>query len=238
MATEAARSVVDLGHTAESVLAPPPAPAAPAAEAPTAPPVPLAAAAPSTAPVQLASAPPPSLPLPLGAPAPDAPAPVAPQPPVASPLVQAAAGVPAPGTAVGASHDPAHQVALASAPVQPVAQPHAESHSRGVAGGSTAAHRGRGSPRRRPSPLYRNAHRGGRGGWVQAQLLAVHHHPHLVRSPPLRIRLFHGFPPFRTRDLWEREAERRGGPSALCVALMKVRLRPLRQLFPFPLRRG
>ncbi|CAI5521722.1 unnamed protein product [Closterium sp. Naga37s-1] len=165
MATEAARSVVDLGHTAESVLAPPPAPAAPAAEAPTAPPVPLAAAAPSTAPVQLASAPPPSLPLPLGAPAPDAPAPVAPQPPAASPLVQAAAGVPAPGTAVGASHDPAHQVALASAPVQPVAQPRAESHSRGVAGGSAAAHRGRGSPRRRPSPSYRNAHRGGRGGW-------------------------------------------------------------------------
>ncbi|CAI5970509.1 unnamed protein product [Closterium sp. NIES-65] len=79
---------------------------------------------------------------------------------------------------------------------------------------------------------------GGEVTVADAQLLAVHHHPHLVRSPPLRIRLFHGFPPFRTRDLWEREAERRGGPSALCVALMKVRLRPLRQLFPFPLRRG
>ncbi|CAI5486634.1 unnamed protein product [Closterium sp. Naga37s-1] len=165
MVTEAARSVVDQGHTAESVLAPPQAPAAPAAEAPTAPPVPPVAAAPSTAPVQLASAPPPSFPLPLGALAPDAPAPVAPQPPAASPLVQAAAGVPAPGTAVGAAHDPAHLVALASAPVQPVAHQRAESHSRGVAGGSAAAHRGRGSPRRRPSPSYRNAHRGGRGGW-------------------------------------------------------------------------
>ncbi|CAI7778882.1 unnamed protein product [Closterium sp. NIES-53] len=161
-------TAVDQGHTAESVHAPPPAPAAAAAVAPPAPPATVAA---SSSPVPLAPAPPPSLPLPHGVPVSGASAPVALQTLVvlrtlvAPPPVQAAVGGPAQGTAVGASPDSAHLVAPAAAPVQPVAQRHAESQSHGAAGGNAAAHWGRGSPRRRPSSSYRSAHRGGRGGW-------------------------------------------------------------------------
>ncbi|CAI5527180.1 unnamed protein product [Closterium sp. Naga37s-1] len=162
MATEAEKLAVNQGHTAESVHALPPAPAAAAGGAPPA--LPAAAAA-STIPVPLAPAPPPSLCLPRDVPVSGASAPIAMQTPVALPPVQAAVGGPAEGKAVGAGPDSAHLVAPAAAPVHPVAQRYAESQSHGAAGGNAAAHRGRGSPRRRPSSSYRSAHRGGRGGW-------------------------------------------------------------------------
>ncbi|CAI5997637.1 unnamed protein product [Closterium sp. NIES-65] len=152
MATEAEKSAVDQ-------IAPPPAPVV----APFAPPAPPAVVAMSSVPVPLAPAPPPSV-------SPTVPAYGAPffvaQPSlVAPPPVLAVAGGPAPGTAVGAGPDSAHLVAPAAAPVHPVTQRLAESQIRGAAGGNAAAHRGRGSPRRRPSSSYRSAHRGGRGGW-------------------------------------------------------------------------
>ncbi|CAI5511022.1 unnamed protein product [Closterium sp. Naga37s-1] len=162
MATEAEKSTVDQGHTAESVHAPPPAPAAAAAVAP---PALFATVAASTIPGPLAPAPPPSLPFPREVPVSGASAPIAMQTHVVQPPVQVAVGGPARGKAVGAGPSSAHLVTPAAAPVQPVAQRHAESQSHGAAGGNAAAHRGRGSPRHRPSSSYRSAHRGGRGGW-------------------------------------------------------------------------
>ncbi|CAI5970931.1 unnamed protein product [Closterium sp. NIES-65] len=162
MGTEAEKSAVDQGHTAESGIAPPPAPPAAVAAAPLAPPAPPAAGATSSIHVLLTPAPPPSLS--LAVPVSGAPAPIAQPSLVAPPPVQAVVGGPAPGTAVGAGPAPAHLVAPAAAPVQPVAQRLAESQIRGAAGGNAAAHRERGSPRRRPSSSYRSAHRGGRGG--------------------------------------------------------------------------
>ncbi|CAI7890131.1 unnamed protein product [Closterium sp. NIES-54] len=117
MATEAERSAVDQGHTAESVHAPLPAPAAAAAAAP---PVHPAAVAVSSIPVPLAPASPPSLPLLRGVPASGAAAPVALQALAALPPVQAAVRGPAQGKAVGAGPDSAHLLAPAAAPVQPV----------------------------------------------------------------------------------------------------------------------
>ncbi|CAI5532033.1 unnamed protein product [Closterium sp. Naga37s-1] len=151
IATEVEKSAVDQGHTAESVHALPPAPGAAATVAPPAPPAAVAA---SSIPVPLAPAPSPSLPLPHGVPVSGASAPVALQTLVAPPPVQAAVGALAQGKAVGAGPDSAHLVAPAAAPVQPVAQRYTESQSHGAAGGSAAAHRGRGSPRRRPSSSY------------------------------------------------------------------------------------
>ncbi|CAI7774211.1 unnamed protein product [Closterium sp. NIES-54] len=145
MATEAERSAVDQGHTAESVHAPLPASAAAAAVAPPAHPAAIAA---SSIPVPLAPVSPPSLPHLRGVPAPGAAAPVALQALAALPPVQAAVRGPAQGKAVGAGPDSAHLLAPEAAPVQPVAQRHAESHSHGVTGGNAAVHRGRGSPRR------------------------------------------------------------------------------------------
>ncbi|CAI7854848.1 unnamed protein product [Closterium sp. NIES-54] len=165
MATEAEKSAVDQGHTAESANAPPPPPAGvvAVAAAPLAPRAPPAAAAPSSVPVPLSSVPKPNLPHAL--PASSAPVLVAQPPPVAPPPVHAVAGGPAPGTAVGVGPDSAHLEAPEAAPAHPVAQRLAESQIRGAAGGNAATHRGRGSPRRHPSSSHRSAHRGGRGGW-------------------------------------------------------------------------
>ncbi|CAI5503475.1 unnamed protein product [Closterium sp. Naga37s-1] len=165
MATEAEKSAVDQGHTAESAIAPPPAPAAAVAVAapPLLPPAPPAVVATSAAPLPLSPAPP--LSLPHAVPVSGAPVPVAQPLPVAQPPAQAVARGPALGTAVGAGPDSAHLVAPAAAPVNPVAQRLAESQIRAAVGANAAAHRGRGSPRRRPSSSYRSAHRGGRGGW-------------------------------------------------------------------------
>ncbi|CAI5994686.1 unnamed protein product [Closterium sp. NIES-65] len=230
---------MDQGHTAKSANAPPPAPAGAVADvaAPQLPPAPRAVVATSALPLPLSPAPPPSLPHvdhESGAPVHDA------QPsPGAQPPAQAVAGNPALATTVGAGPDSAQFVAPSAAPVNPVAQRPAGSQIRAVAGGNAAAHRGRGSPRRRPSSSYRSAHRGGRGGWIRPRPL-----PHLLRPPlptrgllflagtvlrlptfvlwlPRSIRPCPGFPLFRTRDLWEREAERRGDPSfRLAVVLM------------------
>ncbi|CAI5514838.1 unnamed protein product [Closterium sp. Naga37s-1] len=103
--------------------------------------------------------------LPHAVPVSGAPVPVAQPSHVAQLPAQAVAGGPALGTAVGAGPDSAHLVAPSAAPVNPVAQRLAESQIRAAVGGNAAAHRGRGSPRRRPSSSYRSAHRGGRGGW-------------------------------------------------------------------------
>ncbi|CAI5933667.1 unnamed protein product [Closterium sp. NIES-64] len=165
MATEAEKSAVDQGHTAESANAPPPAPAAAVADvaAPQLPPAPPAVVATSALPLPLSPAPPPSLPHvdhESGAPVHDA------QPsPGAQPPAQAVAGSPALATTVGAGPGSAQFVAPSAVPVNPVAQRPAGSHIRAAAGGNAAAHRGRGSPRRRPSSSYRSAHRGGCGGW-------------------------------------------------------------------------
>ncbi|CAI5467645.1 unnamed protein product [Closterium sp. Yama58-4] len=165
MATEAEKSAVDQGHTAESAIAPPPAPAADVAVA-AAPPLPLAppaVVATSAVPLPLSPAPPPSLP--HAVPVSGAPVPVAQPMPGAQPPARAVPGGPALGTAVGVGLDSAPLVAPSAAPVNPVAQQPAESQMPAAAGGNAAAHRGRGSPRRRPSSSYRSAHRGGRGSW-------------------------------------------------------------------------
>ncbi|CAI7742347.1 unnamed protein product [Closterium sp. NIES-53] len=135
MATEAEKSAMDQGHTAESANSPPPPPAGvvAVAAAPLAPPAPPAAAAPSSVPVPVLSAPQPNLPHSLLASG--APVLVAQPPPVAASPIHAVAGGPAPGTAVGAGPDSAHLVAPAAAPAHPVAQRLAESQIRGAAGG-------------------------------------------------------------------------------------------------------
>ncbi|CAI7868713.1 unnamed protein product [Closterium sp. NIES-53] len=130
---EAEKSAVDQGHTAESVHALPPAPAAAAAVAPPALPANVAV---SSIPVPLALASPPSLPLPHGVLVSGASALAALQTLVTPPPVQAAVGGPAQGKAVGAGPESAHLVAPAAAPVQPVAQRHTESQSHGAAGGN------------------------------------------------------------------------------------------------------
>ncbi|CAI6003718.1 unnamed protein product [Closterium sp. NIES-64] len=165
MATEAEKSAVDQGHTAESAIAPPPAPVAAVAiaAAPLLPLAPPTVVATSAAPLPLSPAPPPNLP--HAGFVSGAPVPVAQPSHVAQPPAQAVAGGPALGTAVGAGPDSAHLVAPSAAPVKPVAQRLTESQIHLAAGGNAAAHRGRGSPRRRPSSSYRSAHRGGRGGW-------------------------------------------------------------------------
>ncbi|CAI5487494.1 unnamed protein product [Closterium sp. Naga37s-1] len=165
MATEAEKSAVDQGHTAESAIAPPQAPAAAVAvaAAPLLPAAPPAVVATSAVPLPLSPVPPPGLP--HAVPVSGAPVPVAQPSHVAQLPAQAVAGGPALGTAVGAGPDSAHLVAPSAAPVNPVAQRLAESQIRAAVGGNAAAHRGRGSPRRRPSSSYRSAHRGGRGGW-------------------------------------------------------------------------
>ncbi|CAI5968724.1 unnamed protein product [Closterium sp. NIES-65] len=267
MATEAEKSAVDQGHTAESAIAPPPAPVAAVAiaAAPLLPLAPPTVVATSAVPLPLSPAPPPNLP--HAGFVSGAPVPVAQPSHVAQPPAQAVAGGPALGTAVGAGPDSAHLVAPSAAPVKPVAQRLTESQIHLAAGGSAAAHRGRGSPRRRPSSSYRSAHRGGRGGWwgghghgrsgpsemqqlredfpgmlVAAMRNALNGAPNLVTvlrlptfvlCPPCSIRPCPGFPLFRTRDLWEREAEGRGEPSFLRVVLLKLRPCSRRPLFPF-----
>ncbi|CAI5468050.1 unnamed protein product [Closterium sp. Yama58-4] len=90
--------------------------------------------------------------------------------PVAQPP-QAAVTVSAQVTTVGAGSDPARVLPPEPSPPQQAAPPSAPndqragSETRAAAGGHATSHRGRGSPRRRPSPSYRTAHRGGRGGW-------------------------------------------------------------------------
>ncbi|CAI5960743.1 unnamed protein product [Closterium sp. NIES-64] len=165
MATEAEKSAVDQGHTAEGANAPPPAPAADVADAaaPLIPPAPPAVDATSAHPLPLSPAPLPSLPHVDHVSG--APAPVAQPSPGAQPSAQAVAGGPAQVTAVGAGPGSAHFVGPLAAPVNPVAQRPAGSQMRAAGGVNAAAHRGRGSPRRRPSSSYRSAHRGGRGGW-------------------------------------------------------------------------
>ncbi|CAI5996119.1 unnamed protein product [Closterium sp. NIES-65] len=255
MATEAEKSAVDQGHTAESSIAPPPAPAAAVAVAapPLLPPAPPVVVAPSVVPVPLSLTPPPSLPHKV--PVSGAPVPVASPSLVAQPPALAVSGGPVLGTAVVAGPDSAHLVAPSAAPVNPVAQRLAESQIRAPVGGNAAAHRGQGSPRRRPSSSYRSAHRGGRGGWSRPRPLLHLHCTHLrthgllleamiVLLPPavvlcLRrsIRPCPGFPLFRTWDLWEREAEGRGGPSFPRVAMRMLRPCSLRPLFPYCLPR-
>ncbi|CAI5986332.1 unnamed protein product [Closterium sp. NIES-65] len=289
MATEAEKSAVDQGHTAESAIAPPPAPVAAVAiaAAPLLPLAPPAVVATSAVPLPLSPAPPPNLPHAGFVSGP--PVPVAQPSHVAQPPAQAVAGGPALGTAVGAGPDSAHLDAPSAAPVKPVAQRLAESQIHPAAGGNAAAHRGRGSPRRRPSSSYRSAHRGGRGGWwgghghgrggpsemqqlredfpgmlaaamrnalngapnlgsssapaapapapVPVNAVTVLRLPTFVLCPPRSIHPCPGFPLFRTRDLWEREAEGRGDPSFLRVVSLKLRPCSLRPLFPFRLPR-
>ncbi|CAI5983830.1 unnamed protein product [Closterium sp. NIES-64] len=165
MATEAEKSAVDQGHTAESAIALPPAPVATVAiaAAPLLSLAPPAVVATSAVPLPLSPAPPPNLP--HAGFVSGAPVPVAQPSHVAQPPAQVVAGGPALGTAVGAGPDSAHLVAPSAAPLKPVAQRLTESQIHLAAGGNAAAHWGRGSPRRRPSSSYRSAHRGGRGGW-------------------------------------------------------------------------
>ncbi|CAI5486630.1 unnamed protein product [Closterium sp. Naga37s-1] len=177
MAAEAAQSGVELpaavgcamGNSAESVLAPAPL-LVPSAAAPS-PVIELSADVGGV--VQPAcgdpARPPPSAPLPTAAvlvgASPPAPA-QASQPPV-----QAAVAGSAQATAVGAGSDPVRLASPESAPPPQAAPPsvrlgqQAGSANHANARGNATSHRGRGSLRHRPSPSYRSAHRGGRGGW-------------------------------------------------------------------------